>query len=56
MEQLVANHPAQPSDAVGSAAANTGAPPPPPPARAQNDSEKKILFSNGNLTFALSGW
>ena len=55
-EQLVANQPAQPSDAGGSAAANSGASPPLPPARAQDDSEKKILFSNGNLTIALAGW
>jgi hypothetical protein len=47
-EQPVANQPAQPSDAGGSAAANAGAPPPPPPARAQDVSSGTLVLPQLN--------
>ncbi len=47
-EQPVANQPAQPSDAGGSASANAGAPPPPPPARVQDVSSGDLVLPQLN--------
>jgi len=55
-EQQVANQPAQPSDAGGSAAANAGAPPPPPPARAQDVSSGTLVLPQLNSLHEAYKW